>query len=121
MKPKSVLPLRLAAVVLAILGVFPLAAIIKYAPIVQWLPRATLEWAVGVPVVLALAAMIAGLPNGRADRLIERARATLLPPTPVEFRSWTAFVTLSLSLFFAWYCYGGHPMAGDEMSQRFQA
>jgi hypothetical protein len=120
MQPKSVVPLRIGAVVLAVLGIFPLAVVIKYAPVVQWVPVAAIEWLVAVPALLGICLAVAHLLGSRADTLLDRGRALLLAPSPRDFAAWSALAVLALSLFFAWYCFGGRATSGDEMSQRFQ-
>jgi hypothetical protein len=57
MPPKSVVPLRIGAVVLAVLGICPLAVVIKYAPVVQWVPVAATEWLVAAWSALAVLAL----------------------------------------------------------------
>ena len=120
MPPKSVLPLRFGGVVLAALGIFPLAAVIKYAPVVQWLPAAAVEWLVATPALIAVCLVVAYLLGDRTDAVVDRGRALLLAPSARDFAGWSALVLLALSLFFTWYISRGVPTSGDEMSQQFQ-
>src|SRR3954467_5216507 len=115
------LPLRLAAALLALLGVFPLAAVIKWAPVVKWLPTAGREWAISVVVVALVCFALARYAGDRIDLMLDRARATVLAPTPRDFAIYAGLFTFFAALFLAWFCFGGQPTGGDEMAQRFQA
>lgn len=121
MQPKSVVPLRIGAVVLAVLGIFPLAVVIKYAPVVQWVPGAAVEWLVATSALIAVCLAVAYQFGDRTDAFLDRGRAALLAPSPRDFAAWSAFTVLALSLFFAWYCFAGFAASGDEMAQQFQA
>ena len=59
MRSKSLVPLRLGAVALAVLGVFPLAMVIKNAPVVAWLPAAAVGWLLSGAVLVGAALVIA--------------------------------------------------------------
>lgn len=120
MKVSETFPLRIGAAALTLLGVFPLAVVIKYAPVVRWLPVAAREWAVSASVVLLICLLLSYWLGDRIDALLARARAMLLAAEPREFAAWAALVVLSLTLFVALYCFDGQPLGGDEMSQRFQ-
>src|SRR4051812_6904675 len=104
---KSPIPLRVAAVLLASLGIFPLAAFIKYAPVVQWLPVAGIEWLIGFSTLLAICLLLARFGGARTDVLIDRGRRLMLLPSGRDFAAWAALVVLALSLFFSWYCFAG--------------
>jgi hypothetical protein len=120
MPPKSVVPLRIGAVVLAALGIFPVAAVIKYAPVVQWVPAAGIEWLVATPALIAVCLLVAYMLGDRTDALLNRGRSLLLAPSARDFAGWSALALLALSLFFAWYISAGVPTSGDEMSLQFQ-
>ena len=120
MQPTSVVPLRVGGVVLAVLGIFPLAAVIKYAPVVQWVPAAAVEWLVATPALIAVCLAVAYRFGNQSDAFLDRARATLLAPSGRDFAAWSALIVLALSLFFVWYNSGGVPTSGDEMSLQFQ-
>src|SRR4051812_47010308 len=115
------LPLRLAAALLALLGVFPLAAVIKWAPVVQWLPKAAAEWTISMIVVGLLCLALATFAGERVDLFLTRARDTILAPAPRDFAIYAGLFTFLAALFVAWFCYRGQPTGGDEMAQRFQA
>src|SRR3954467_3877168 len=115
------LPLRLTAALLAILGVFPLAAVIKWAPVVKWLPTAGTEWAVSLVAVALVCYALVRYAGDRVDLFLDRARAALLAPTPRDFGIYVGLFTFFAALFVAWFCFGGQPTGGDEMAQRFQA
>lgn len=118
---RSVRPLRAGAVLLAMLGVFPLAAVIKWAPVVQWLPRAGAEWAVSAAVVALLCLALARYAGEAVDSALSRMRDAVLAPTPRDFAIYAGLFTFFGALFVAWFCFGGQPVSGDEMAQRFQA
>src|ERR1051325_7006413 len=117
----SVAPLRLLALGLGLFGIFPLAAVLKYAPVVAWLPAAARQWAITTPLVIGACLAFAIVSGARADRLIERLRAVLLSMPGRDFAAWAALVTLLLSLIVGWYMTRWLPVAGDELTQRFQA
>ena len=121
MRPNSATPLRIAAVVLAALGIFPLAVVIKNAPVVEWVPVAAVEWLVATSALVVICLAVAHWFGDRADTLLDRGRALLLAPSNRDFAAWAALAVLALALFFTWYCFRGLPASGDEMSQRFQA
>jgi hypothetical protein len=118
---RTTFPLRLTAVLLAGLGIFPLAAVIKWAPVVQWLPSAGKEWAISVVVVAVLCLALARYAGHWVDWVLLRVRAAVLAPTPRDFAISAALFTFFAALFVAWFCFGGQPAVGDEMAQRFQA
>jgi hypothetical protein len=115
------LPLRLAAALLALLGVFPLAAVIKWAPVVQWLPKAGIEWAISTVVVVVLCLLIARFAAAPADRFLANAHAAVMSPPSRDFAIFAALFTFLASLFVVWFSFRGLPTGGDEMAQRFQA
>src|SRR4051812_570433 len=105
----SPMPLRVGGLILAALGIFPLAAVIKYAPVLEWLPVAAREWLISVPLLVAVCIVIAFVAGDRTDRLIEGARRALLATASREFAAWVALFVLAASLGFAWYCFNGVP------------
>lgn len=113
--------LRFTAIVIAGLGIFPLAVLIRYSPVVAWLPAAATEWAITTPFTIAACIALAALAPGRTDRLIARGRSVLLAGEDREFRAWIALLVLCLSMLAAWWCFRLEPAGGDEMAQRFQA
>ena len=118
---RTTLPLRLAALLLAVLGIFPLAAVIKWAPVVKWLPNAAVEWAVSVVAVVVVCLVVARYAGGRVDHVLGRIRSAMLLPTPRDFAIYAGLFTFLGSIFVAWFCFRGQPTGGDEMVQRFQA
>ena len=121
MTKHTTLPLRLAAVLLAALGIFPLAAVIKWAPVVKWLPRAGVEWAVSIGLFVALCLALARYAGESMDRLLGNLRNVVMSPTPRDFAIYAGLFAFLASLFVVWFCFGGLPSGGDEMAQRFQA
>jgi hypothetical protein len=118
---RSAAPLEIAGLILAFLGVFPLAAFIKWAPVVAWLPRAGIEWAISTVAFVAVCYLIARFAGETADRVLQNARNAVLKPTPRDFAIYAGLFTFLASLFVAFFVFGGLPTGGDEMAQRFQA
>src|SRR5258708_14790167 len=109
MQPKSVVPLRIGGGMLALLGIFPLAATIKYSPVVRWVPAAAVEWVVATSALVVVCLIIARRFGDGTDRVIDRGRALLLSASPRDFAGWAALTLLALSLFFTWSCFAGFP------------
>ena len=103
------------------LGVFPLAAVIKWVPVVQWLPTAGSEWAISIVVVALVCFVLARYAGDNIDLFLARARGAVLAATPRDFAIYAGLFTFFAALFVAWFCFGGQPTGGDEMAQRFQA
>jgi hypothetical protein len=118
---RTLLPLRLTAALVAALGIFPMAALIKWAPVVAWLPQAGREWLVSLAVFAVVCAYLARFAGERVDAFLSGARNALLAPTPRDFALFAALFTFFAALFVAWFSFGGQPAGGDEMAQRFQA
>ncbi len=118
---RSTIPLRLAAILLTLFGIFPLAVVIKWAPVVQWLPRAGAEWAVSMVFVALLCFALSRYAGARVDLMLNRARDIILALTPRDFALYAGLFTFLAALGVAWWCFGGQVNGGDEMTQRFQA
>lgn len=118
---KPLIPLRAVACLLAALGIFPLAAFIKWVPVVKWLPDAGREWVISALVLVLVCALLARRAGDGVDRLLGRMRQAVLAPTPRDFAIYIGLFTFFASLFVAWFSFGGQPVGGDEMTQRFQA
>jgi hypothetical protein len=118
---RSTVPLRLTALLLAVLGIFPLAALIKWAPVVKWLPEASVEWGVSIVVIALLCLALARFAGDRVDFVLSRVRAVVLASTPRDFAIYAGMFTFFGALFVAWFSFDGQPTGGDEMAQRFQA
>jgi hypothetical protein len=116
---RSTGPLRAAAWIFGVLGVFPLAALIKWAPVVRWLPRAGVEYLVSITVALAVCLLAAR--SAAMHRALDRIRRTIMAIEPDVFAVWLFVITAIGAIAVAWYISALHPVAGDEMSQRFQA
>src|SRR5262245_48737345 len=101
---RSTVPVRLAAVLLAVLGVFPLAAVIKWAPVVAWLPRAGLEWVISIALTLALCYALARYAAATVDGLLAGARSAVMSLTPRDFALAVGLFTFLASLFVCWFC-----------------
>jgi hypothetical protein len=118
---RSTAPLRFAALILALLGVFPLAAFIKWAPVVQWLPAAAGEWAVSLVVFAGLCFVLARYAGNAVDRFLANGQAAVMAIASRDFAIYLGLFTFFASLLVGWFCFGGQPGSGDEIAQRFQA
>src|SRR4051812_40501124 len=121
MSTRSVLPMRVAGIILVALGILPTAAFIDFRPVVRWLLEAGREWLVGTLVLAGLCGILAFLLGPRLDRVFAGARQRLLAAPGREFAAQMAMVSLVLSLAMTWYVTRGLPIVGDELAQRFQA
>jgi 4-amino-4-deoxy-L-arabinose transferase-like glycosyltransferase len=114
-------PLEITGLILAFLGIFPLAAVIKWAPVVAWLPRAGVEWALSTAAFALLCYGLARYAGDTVDRMLTNARNAVLASPARDFAIFAGLFTFMASIFVAWFVFGGQPTGGDEMAQRFQA
>src|SRR5437868_5023071 len=117
---KETAPLKIAGLILVSLGVVPLAAFIKWAPVVAWLPRAGVEWAISTALFAGLCYALARFAGDTVDRVLANARAAVLAPSPRDFAIFAGLFTFVASVFVAWFVFNFQPTGGDEMAQRFQ-
>jgi hypothetical protein len=118
---RSTLPFRLAALLLAALGLLPLANLLSGGSAVPWWPEAVGDWATtGVGVVI-VALLVARLLGERADERTQRAVRALDAPSERAFAIGAALVVFALAAFFAKYCFAGTVYSVDEIAQRWHA
>ena len=82
MTSRSVFPLRVAAIVLTAVGILPLAMLIKFAPVVEWVPVAAVEWTVAMLLLGGLCLAVAhrlGWPVRRIGAHMSRLAPEISP------------------------------------------
>lgn len=113
--------LRVAAVVLTVAGVVPLANLITTGAGLPWWRAAVEQWLVWGAVVGGVALALARLFGTHMEALIARGMRILLAPGSRMFALFAFGITLLLALYFGWRLFGWQPAVGDEFSQRWQA
>jgi hypothetical protein len=116
----TALALRCAAVLIFALGLIPVANYTGQGPETPWWQYAVRPWLLWSVPVLGLALAIGAL-GTHTDRAIDGANRLILRASPRGFAWGVGTLACSLAAFFAWYCFDGRLIAGDEMSLRFQA
>jgi hypothetical protein len=117
----STVPFRLAALVLAVLGLLPLANLLSGGRAVPWWPDAVGEWTTTGAGIVCVALLVARLLGDRADDLTRRAVRLLESPSDRAFAIGSALLVFALSAFFAQYCFAGTVYSVDEVAQRWHA
>jgi hypothetical protein len=113
--------LRVLAVLLAALGVYPLADHLPFAEPQPWWRHAMRAWALWVPLSIALALLLARQNTSRWNERVERGRRALLTPSPRWFALLAAAITCALSLGIGWTMFQWDGATIDEHSQLWQA
>ncbi len=115
------LALRLTALLLALLGLMPMANFVTTGNGLPWWSLAMREWALWGGVVVALSLATGALAPAQVERAFERMTRVLLAPSSRVFALVMGALTTALSLYFGWKLFGRQPVAGDEFAQRFQS
>ena len=113
--------LRVAAVVLAVLGVLPLANIITSGPGLPWWTSAVQQWLAGSVAVGAVALLLSHFFPTVVRNALDRGQSALLAPPSWSFALLVGAATCLLSLYFGWRIFAWQPVTGDEFAQRWQA
>ncbi|HJU65840.1 MAG TPA: hypothetical protein VJ596_09195, partial [Gemmatimonadaceae bacterium] len=114
-------PLRLAAVLLVVLGLLPLANWLTDGRAIPWWSAAVREWSTVGLGVLVLSFVLARLFGERLDTLQAQARALVLEPSPRAFVLAAASLAFALSAAASIYCFARQPHLIDEMAQLWHA
>jgi hypothetical protein len=115
----SVIPLRAFALLLAVLGLVPVANLLSAGHAVPWWRAAVMEWStVGLAIVL-VSTLLATRAESWLLRVVEGAKRRLLRPSPRVFEVGAAIVVTVGAAFFAQYCFSRLVFTGDEMAQRW--
>ncbi len=110
-----------AAGVLAVLGLLPVANLVSGTAFIPWWSGAVREWLTAGAAVVILALALARLLGERLDRWTVQASALVLRPSPRVFQTLVASGVLALTAAFAVYCFARLPFSEDELAQRFHA
>jgi hypothetical protein len=114
-------PLWLAAALLTLLGLLPVANWLTGGRAIPWWGAAVREWStVGLGVVL-LAVVLARAFGDRLDAVHERVTRLVLGSTPRAFLLATASLAFVLSAAASIYCFARQPHLIDEMAQLWHA
>jgi hypothetical protein len=110
-----------AAGVLTVLGLLPVANLVSGTAFIPWWSGAVREWLTTGTAVVILALGLARLLGERLDRWTAQASALVLRPSPRVFQALVAGGVLALTAAFAVYCFARLPFSEDELAQRFHA
>ena len=110
-----------AALVLFVFGLYPLANTLTGGDAAQWYRHARLFWIiVGVPLILALLLLARVAPSAVERAWNALSSAVLRGPRPV-FLGAVALLAFGLSAWLAVVCFGRQPHNADEVAQLFHA
>ncbi len=115
------LPVLGAAVVLAALGLVPVANLLGGGASVPWWSAAVREWLVSGTAIVLAALGFGRVFGARLDRVTAAATALVQRPSPRAFQALAALLVLALTAAFSVYCFARAPFSQDEMAQRFHA
>lgn len=117
----SATPLRILAVLLAAIGLIPVANFLSAGHAVPWWRAALVEWStVGLAIVL-VSILLAWRAEPWLARAIEGVTRLLVKPSPRAFEIGVALVVVVFAAILAQYCFSGLVFTGDEMAQRWHA
>jgi hypothetical protein len=112
---------RAGAVMLAVLGLIPMANVVTTGVGLPWWTSAVKQWLAWNAVLAVIAIGLARAMGDRVDAMASRVSRLLLGPRPRAFTLIAFAATVLLSLYAGWRLFGWHPAVGDEFSQRWQA
>lgn len=117
----SVTPLRVFAILLAAIGLVPVANLLSAGHAVPWWRAAMIEWStIGLAIVL-VSALLAYRAESWLARAVDGMKRIMLRPSARTFELGAAIVVVVLAAIFAQYCFSGLVFTGDEMAQRWHA
>ncbi len=117
----SAVALRIAASVIALLGVVPAANYITDGAGLPWWSTAVKQWLLWTIVIAFVAVLLGSLLTERVEAAAVWAERVLLAPTSRAFGSLILMTTCLLALYFGWRLFALEPVVGDEFAQRWQA
>jgi hypothetical protein len=120
-RPLPTWPLRLAALVLTLLGIVPMANIVAQGEGLAWWGPSVRLWIVWSTITVIAAVGIARVMPRACDRAIETAHRWLLRPSAASFALVVAAATTALSLLLSWKTFHFQPVTIDELSVQLQA
>ena len=110
-----------AALLLCVFGVYPLANKLTDGDAAQWYGHARTFWLVVGGAVLVILFGLARLLRERFDRLWNATSALVLRIPPSVFLACVALFAFAASATFAIICFGAQPHNADEVAQLFHA
>jgi 4-amino-4-deoxy-L-arabinose transferase-like glycosyltransferase len=113
--------LRIAAALLALLGLLPVANLLTGGREVPWWTLGVVVWCGYGGLFLAVLWAVAARWEAPLDRLLDSARALLLRPRDAWFSLGAAAGTTLLAAGVALYCFAGRGSTGDEMAMAWHA
>ncbi|MEO7457911.1 MAG: glycosyltransferase family 39 protein, partial [Gemmatimonadaceae bacterium] len=113
--------LRIVALLIALLGLVPMANFITTGAGLPWWPYAVRQWLPWGGALFALALVLGAIAPRRIESAFARLSSWLLAPSSRVFAVATGALASALSIYFGWRLFGHQPAVGDEFSQRFQA
>lgn len=120
-RPLPVWPLRLAGLVLALLGIVPMANLVAQGDGLAWWGPSVRLWIVWTAITVIAAFAIARLMPDTCDQAIEMAHRWLLRPSAVAFAIIVGACTTVLALVLSWKTFHFQPVTIDELSVQLQA
>ena len=109
------------AVVLAALGVFPMANFVTDGVGLPWWSPAVRQWLVWALIIATLAFLLGKFIPDRIEAAFAWAERVLLVPSSQVFSLLVGVATTLLALYFGWRLFALEPVVGDEFAQRWQA
>jgi hypothetical protein len=113
---KSTSGIRVAGLVLALIGLGPLLWVGATSGQLRVLRLAMLDPA----LLIAVCVLAASMAPARVRSALAVGRTWLMAPTDGWFQAGVFAWVIALSCAFAWYCFGGQPIITDELTQSFQ-
>lgn len=117
----SVAPGRCAAVLLSVLGLYPMANTVALGPGLTWWTATVVRWVLWGVAVTAIALLLAKLFPKTWPRFHATAKRLLLYPSPRAFAAVVGLTMCVLSLGAGWWLFHWQPATIDELSQQWQA
>lgn len=112
---------RGTAIVLAALGIVPVAQILSHGAALPWFGVIWPLWSLAIAVTLAAALALGAASGARGDRFGARIVHAVMAPSARAFVAACAAAALVLSAAAAAYCFHKQPQSIDEMAQLWHA
>jgi hypothetical protein len=113
--------LRALAVVLVVIGVFPLANVLTDGRAVPWYGDVGGEWLQRASLLFTLVLVMSAVAGERLQVLIDNAKARLLQPSSVAFGVGASVVAFAAAAVVSQLAFDGQPFTSDEMAQQWHA
>ena len=109
------------AVVLAAIGVLPMANFVTDGVGLPWWIPAVQQWLVWALIIATVALLFGKFMPDSIEAAFVWARRVLLAPSSRVFSLLVGVATALLALYFGWRLFALEPVVGDEFAQRWQA